>query len=205
MAVAGGGATERAGTEETNAKLAEAAARLDQIERDQGARLDALAQRVDEGAGLAEVKARLDALEKKIPSASDGALAARLDRIEKKLAAPPTSPSPADAADLKTRLDKLEKKVAAYSPPLAASTRTAPGTPGAPPPPNPRAPRTVLQGYSVEAVQDGLALVASRFGEVQVAPGDEIPGAGRVLRIERQGGGWTVVTSAGVIAGGAPQ
>ena len=29
-----------------------------------------------------------------------------------------------------------------------------------------------------------------------------IPGAGRVLRIERQGGDWVVVTTLGVIAGG---
>ncbi len=60
----------------------------------------------------------------------------------------------------------------------------------------------MLRGYTVDDVQGGMAVVDSRFGPQQVAPGDFIPGAGRVLRIERRGGGWFVLTSRGVIASG---
>jgi hypothetical protein len=62
--------------------------------------------------------------------------------------------------------------------------------------------KPLLRDYSVEDVRFGIALVGSRHGSQQVAPGDTIPGAGRVLRIERQGGNWIVVTSLGVIANG---
>ena len=47
-----------------------------------------------------------------------------------------------------------------------------------------------------------MAVVDSRYGAQQVGPGVFIPGAGRVLRIERRNGDWFVVTSRGVIAGG---
>jgi hypothetical protein len=63
-------------------------------------------------------------------------------------------------------------------------------------------PKPLLRNYSVEDVRFGIALVGSRHGSQQVAPGDTIPGAGRVLRIERQGGNWVVVTSLGIIASG---
>jgi hypothetical protein len=55
---------------------------------------------------------------------------------------------------------------------------------------------------AVENVRDGIAVVDSRSGPQEVAPGDFIPGAGRVLRIEKRGGDWFVLTSRGVIASG---
>ena len=76
-----------------------------------------------------------------------------------------------------------------------------------PPAPNgdPRsgAAKPVLRNYSVSDVQDGFAVVESRYGSQEVAPGDFIPGAGRVLRIERRGGDWYIVTSNGVIGRGS--
>jgi hypothetical protein len=63
--------------------------------------------------------------------------------------------------------------------------------------------RPLLRDYSVETVQRGIAVVDGRYGPQEVAPGDFIPGAGRVLRIERRNGAWTVVTSRGII-GSAP-
>ena len=63
-------------------------------------------------------------------------------------------------------------------------------------------PGPLLQGYSVEDVRDGVAVVDSRYGPQEVARGDFIPGAGRVLRIEKRGGDWVVLTSRGVIASG---
>jgi hypothetical protein len=59
----------------------------------------------------------------------------------------------------------------------------------------------LLQNYTIEDVRDGIAVVDSRYGSQQVAPGDFIPGAGRVLRIERRGADWIVLTSLGIISG----
>jgi hypothetical protein len=55
----------------------------------------------------------------------------------------------------------------------------------------------------VEA-DEGYAVIDGRDGPQQVAPGDVLPGIGRVQRIERRGRDWVVVTSAGVIAGDQP-
>ena len=207
---------ERAAVRDVGAALAQLTTRLDRIEKEHAA----LGQRIEQNAapglstsGLADVTARLDALEKKLsaPAAAAPALGAvtqRLDKLEKRAA-----PSPApDLAEIRTRLDRLEKKVSAASSVAAlppASPRHATGAARAQSlspaeAAAPYAPRPMLQGYSVEDVQDGVAVVDSRYGQVQVAPGDFLPGAGRVLRIERRGSGWTVVTSGGVIASGFP-
>ena len=50
------------------------------------------------------------------------------------------------------------------------------------------------------AAADGAIHAAVDYGPQQVAPGDFIPGAGRVLRIERRGDDWFVLTSQGIIA-----
>jgi hypothetical protein len=63
-------------------------------------------------------------------------------------------------------------------------------------------PGPLLGDYSVENVRDGIAVVDGRDGPQEVAPGDSIPGAGRVLRIEKRGRDWFVLTSRGVIASG---
>jgi hypothetical protein len=63
-------------------------------------------------------------------------------------------------------------------------------------------PGPVLRDYSVESVRDGIAVINGRDGPQEVAPGDSVPGAGRVLRIEKQGNDWFVLTSRGVIASG---
>lgn len=60
-------------------------------------------------------------------------------------------------------------------------------------------PRPVLRSYIVLAARDDVALVGGRFGEREVRQGDFLPGAGRVERIERNGAGWIVVTSGGLI------
>jgi len=54
----------------------------------------------------------------------------------------------------------------------------------------------------LDRIEHEYAVVDSRDGPQEVAPGDSIPGAGRVLRIEKRGGDWFVLTSRGVIASG---
>jgi tetrahydromethanopterin S-methyltransferase subunit G len=197
-------------TGDPSASLATVTERLDRIERETGARLDALGERSDPTAlaKLSDLSARLTALEKKAvapatPASDTADIAARLDRLEKKVAAAATPPS--QLSDLTTRLDRLEKKVATSVASAASAAKPLP--PAAPKSSTtqartqPDAPRRLLQDYSVEAVQGGVAVVDGRYGSQQVGPGDFIPGAGRVLRIERQGGDWYVLTSGGVIAG----
>jgi hypothetical protein len=54
-------------------------------------------------------------------------------------------------------------------------------------------------GYVLRDVYRGKALVESRAGLQEIAPGDLLPGAGRVERIVKRDGGWVVVTSNGII------
>ena len=206
---------QRAEIDDLKAALSQTMTRLDHVEQDLRTRLD----KVGQGAGAngpavsADVAARLDALEKgaaaPAPPAALGDVEARLGRLEKSAA---EAPQASTLADVSARLDRLEKRASQAA--SAASSTPAPTPPKRPPtiaraqpdgdPAGPTASRRVLQDYAVEDVEDGVAVVTTRYGTQQVAPGDYLPGAGRVLRIERRGGGWHVLTSNGVIAG-APQ
>jgi hypothetical protein len=157
----------------------------------------------DLGSALAQLTARLDRVEH-----DQSALVDKLtDRIDHETAA--------RLADLAGRIDKLEKK-----PPAVVAVAPTPPTPSPrqaalAPKPDPgvsdettgsiERPRAPLRGYWLVDVQDGFALVDGRDGPRQVAPGDFLPGAGRVLRIERRGRAWVVVTSAGIIVGDSPR
>jgi hypothetical protein len=215
IAGSGGRDADRSEMRDLGAALAQATTRLDRIEQQYGARLDKLGEGVDQTVStrLPAISARLDALEKKAaqpvaPASQVAELAAKLDKLEKRaaVAAQPAS----EIADLAARLDRLEKRAAvptagwaAPLPPPAPKPSTVAAR--AQPPASsetilPGAPKRWLPDYSVEDVEGGVAVVDSRYGQLQAAPGDFIPGAGRVLRIERRGGGWVVVTSNGVIA-----
>ena len=141
-------------------------------------------------------------------------LAQRLDRLGERV----DRDAGARVAELSARIDKLEKKVVVAQAPLPPPPAPPPlASPGKPfPPVKPGAEvsmettgsiqrsRSVLQGYVVLDAQDDVALVGGRHGEREVRPGDFLPGAGRVLRIERQDHGWIVLTSQGLIAAAGP-
>jgi hypothetical protein len=61
--------------------------------------------------------------------------------------------------------------------------------------------RIPVPGYILRGVDRGFALVEASDGLHQIAPGDYLPGAGRVEGIERRDGEWVVVTSEGIIDG----
>jgi hypothetical protein len=183
----------RSATPDPSATLTQLTDRLDQIEHEYGARLDKLSERVDQDSSsrFADIAARLDKLEKKVA-----------------VAAAPSS----EIAGLTTRLNKLEKRAV-----VAGASSANPLPPAAPKQsslmarvdpsaPNESArsdnPAPLLRDYSVEDARDGIAVVDSRSGPQEVAPGDFIPGAGRVLRIEKRGDDWFVLTSRGVIGSG---
>ena len=115
----------------------------------------------------------------------------------------------AEASQFAARIAELEKKTV-----VAAATSATPASapqkqPLGPPKLGPNVsmettgsidrPRPVLRGYIVLGARDDVALVGGRYGERAVRPGDFLPGAGRVERILRQGGGWVVLTEQGLI------
>jgi hypothetical protein len=57
----------------------------------------------------------------------------------------------------------------------------------------------LITNWVVRDVYDGVALVESPRGSIEVAPGEIIPGAGTVKSIERRGAGWIVITSRGLV------
>lgn len=74
-----------------------------------------------------------------------------------------------------------------------------------PPPPveaNQERKPNALAGFVLREVYNGMALIEGRRGYIEVYPGSNIPGVGRVQQIVRRNGAWVVVTSNGVIGPG---
>jgi hypothetical protein len=179
------GAIEAARARDENTDLRKLAA---EIKTESGAARDL-------GGALAQLTARVDRV--------DHDQSARLDKLADRI----DHESTARIADLSTRLDKLEKKQAAAVAAAVPAPSPRQAAPAAKPDPGvadettgsiakPQAP---LRGYWLVEVQNGSAIVDGRDGPQQVAPGDFLPGAGRVQRIERRGQGWVVVTTSGLI------
>jgi len=57
----------------------------------------------------------------------------------------------------------------------------------------------ILEGWALRDVYRGRALVENRTGLYEIAPGANLPGAGRIEAISQQSGRWVVVTSKGLI------
>ena len=137
----------------------------------------------------------------KAAAAQFGKLAERLDRAERAQADPV-----AKLAKISETLERLERR-ATTPPPPAALPAAAPAhndvTGSVAPPVAEAKPKpTILEDYIVRKVLDGVALVEGRRGIVEVEPGSNLPGAGRVEEIRRQDGRWVVVTSKGLIVPG---
>lgn len=161
-------------------EVAELRAALARARGDDGAatvtkRLDELAARLDRSqaetsGSIAELAAKIDPLRQDV-AAKLQSVAERLDRLEhRREAATPAKPSE-PAAEARAATGPVE------------ATKKPP----------------VLRSWVVRDVYDGIALVEGADGPVEVAPGEVLPGAGRVRSIERAGRGWVVVTSRGVI------
>jgi hypothetical protein len=98
----------------------------------------------------------------------------------------------AKLAHIADAVDRLDKR-------SFASSETTGSIAAAPPPAvEPKLP--VLDGWIVQDVQSGRALVSTRSGGVfEVGAGSFLPGIGRVEAIKREDGKWIVVTAKGVI------
>jgi len=171
---------------------------LGEIQRSIGEIKPAVPNSKELGDALAQLSKRVDALSR-FESTRVEKLGERLDR----------EPSPR-VAELSARIQKLEGKVAAAGAPPPApptSPRPSPARPlklgpnlSMEPTGSIRRPRPLLQGYVVLDARNQVALVEGRYGERAVRPGDYLPGAGRVERIERHAGNWVVLTDQGLIA-----
>jgi hypothetical protein len=136
------------------------------------------------GASIAELAGRVEHMQRE-PNTKLAQVLERLDRIERQIAAPLATasigaiPAPGKAAAGK----QAQLAVAPATPPL----ENAKGHP------------QLITNWVVRDVYDGIALVESPRGSIEVAPGEIIPGAGTVKSIERRGAGWIVITSRGLV------
>lgn len=172
-------------------------ARFDRTEHDQEARIEKLGERVDHDAAVhyADLTSRLEKVTERVDhdaTAHNADFAARLEKLEKKAAAPvvaalaPAQPAPA-AVPAKPSTPPL--------PPIARPDVSKETTGSIP------APRPPIRNWVVREVHGNVAIVEGPYGYREIGPGDMLPGAGRVERIERRGRDWAVVTNQGTING----
>ncbi len=167
--------------------------------------LESLRGKVSQAAKISSsadgLAARLDAV-KSETSAAIAAMAVKLERVQR-------DPDP-KLSQVTDRLDRLERKLtasAADSKGTLTSAGSTSRTPQLTPDParipqeNGDAARKphLITNWVVRDVYGGMALVESARGTIEVAPGEIIPGAGRVMAIERRGPGWIVITSKGLV------
>jgi hypothetical protein len=102
---------------------------------------------------------------------------------------------------LSDRLDKLDQRSASIE--TTGSIATASASPAAAPPAAPKITDRILQDWIVQDVQNGRALLQSRYGAMfDVGEGSTLPGVGRIDSIKRQDGQWLVLTERGTITSG---
>jgi hypothetical protein len=145
--------------------------------------------------------ARLDAVRNEA-SAAIAAMAVKAERVQRE----PEAKMP----QVIDRLDRLERKLttsaamASAAPAAAGATqRTAQiaADPARLPQDGADGSRKshLITNWVVRDVYGGIALLESTHGTIEVAPGEIVPGAGRVKSIERRGPGWIVITSQGLV------
>ena len=163
-----------ASSQELGSALAQLSQRVEKLDREASAKVDKLGERFDHEA-----------------TAQAAELSARIEKLEKKVvvaAAPSPTPPPRAPA---------QPKQPAVAPKFGANVSME--TTG-----SIERPRPLLRRYVVLGVRDDVALIEGRDGERAVRPGDVLPGAGRVERIEPAGESWVVVTDQGLIGAAEP-
>jgi hypothetical protein len=121
----------------------------------------------------------------------------RLDRADKT-----QSDTAARLARTSESLDRIDHRLTGNT--SGEPTGAVPSASLAPGPGRPASPygAPILEGWLLRDIFNGGALIQSpRNGVLEVIPGDNVPGLGRVDAIRRQDGRWVVVTSRGLIVG----
>jgi hypothetical protein len=166
-----------ASTRDVGGSVAQLSARVDRLEKDQGPRLEKLGDRIDHDSAtrLSDLATRLDKLETKTAAAT--AAAAKTVAVAVAAATPPAPTPPAKASVVAKASPGVSTE------PTGSIDRV----------------HARLRGFYLSEIHNGYAMIDSPAGEFAVAPGDMMPGGGRVLRIERHGRDWVVVTTQGQI------
>jgi uncharacterized protein YidB (DUF937 family) len=174
--------------------------------------------KTETGGSIAELAGKVEQMQRE-PTAILSQVIERLDRIEHQIAPPQATASlgAASAPGTAAARKPAQIAVAPAKPPLedahgqrkiggrhdAFDPSQNPNAPGAPRPLGSLAPAAstpqLITNWVVRDVYNGVAVVESPRGSMEVAPGELIPGAGTVKSIERRGGGWIVITSRGLI------
>ena len=101
---------------------------------------------------------------------------------------------PGQLSNLNERFDRIERRIDSLV------TKDTTGTVPAAPLPKVGA-RAPLAGWSVRDVYRNAALIqGTKIGVMEVSPGDNVPGLGRIHSIRQQDGHWVVFTSRGIIS-----
>ena len=129
---------------------------------------------------MARLSERLEKTDKAQGDAA-GKLAKLAETIDRNAGAPATTAAAATASGVDR---DVTGSIATTTPAAPPVIRTAPA---------------VVEGWVLRGVQNGTALIQGRIGLVEVEPGDNLPGLGRIEGIRRQDGHWVVVTSRGLI------
>jgi hypothetical protein len=139
---------------------------------------------------IAKIADRMDRAEKSQADASTklARTAESLDRLDHRLAG---NAAPAAAADV---TGSIPSGTLAPGPGDRTAALADPKRAGAATPP------PILDGWVLRDVFNGAAMIQSpRNGILEVFPGDNLPGLGRIEGVRRQDGRWVVVTSRGLI------
>jgi len=100
-------------------------------------------------------------------------------------------------AKLADRLDRFDQRTAATDTTGSIAPSAQPGAEPA------KLTDRILQDWIVQDVQNGRALVESRYGGIfDVGAGSVLPGIGKVETVKRQDGQWVVITARGLITSG---
>jgi hypothetical protein len=142
----------------------------------------------DTGGRLTQLTAQLDRVEK---SGGDAAritpLVDRLDRIERQTATLVTGSiaqqgAAAPSQDQAQSLTQVQTQVAKVEEAKQLDAK-----------------QQRLEGFVLREIFDGVALIESRRGIIEVMPGQNVAGIGRIEKFERRGRQWVVVTDKGFI------
>jgi hypothetical protein len=185
------GLNEAAGRSRQDAagRFGQLAERLDRIQmagQEVAAKLAGVTERLETSereanARLASAAERLDLIER---STSAQAAAAPKALLQSALQPPAAPPVPAAEAGLRTGSIPDQKAEDGKSEQPKAEAKAMP-----------------IEGWVLREVYDGVALIEGRNRRlVEVGPGEQVPGVGRVEAIERRGKRWVVVTAKGLIA-----
>ena len=167
---------------------------VDRSKQDVATRLAAVAERLD----------KTQHAEQNIAGKVAG-LVERLDRSDRDAGVKLIPAVEAKLAPVTERLDRIERQGLAIANTVAAAQPAPPAgkpAPAAEPAQTAALPEKpkVVEGWILRDVHKGVALLEGRNQRLfEIAPGQSLPGVGRIEAIERRGKTWVVVTAKGII------